>query len=114
MSQTERLYKLKSLLDAGQCLSKARLLKDLGTSPATLKRDLAHLRDRMNAPIVFDRERGGWRLDRAATVVGTPCGQSANCLACGSAPKRFTPCSPCSTCWSTWMPAACWHRTSSR
>ena len=29
MSQTERLYKLKSLLDAGQCLSKARLLAEL-------------------------------------------------------------------------------------
>ena len=71
MSQTERLYKLKSLLDAGQCLSKARLLAELAASPATLKRDLAHLRDRMNAPIVFDRERGGWRLDRNATVVGT-------------------------------------------
>ena len=71
MSQTERLYKLKSLLDAGQCLTKARLLEELPTSPATLKRDIAHLRDRMNAPIVFDRERGGWRLDRAATVVGT-------------------------------------------
>ena len=71
MSQTERLYKLKSLLDAGQCLTKSRLLEELATSPATLKRDLAHLRDRMNAPIVFDRERGGWRLDRAATTVGT-------------------------------------------
>jgi len=71
MSQTERLYKLKSLFDAGQCLTKARLLRELETSPATLKRDLAHLRDRMNAPIVFDREHGGWRLDRAATVVGT-------------------------------------------
>ena len=71
MSQTERLYKLKSLLDAGQCLTKARLLEELATSPATLKRDIAHLRDRMNAPIVFDREHGGWRLDRAAAVVGT-------------------------------------------
>jgi predicted DNA-binding transcriptional regulator YafY len=39
MSQTERLYKLKSLLDTGQCLSKARLLRDLDASPATLKRD---------------------------------------------------------------------------
>ena len=71
MSQTERLYKLKSLLDAGQCLTRSRLLEELAISPATLKRDLAHLRDRMNAPIVFDRERGGWRLDREATVVGT-------------------------------------------
>ncbi len=32
-------------------------------SPATLKRDLAHLRDRMNAPVIFDREQQGWRLD---------------------------------------------------
>ena len=71
MSQTERLYKLKSLLDAGQCLGKARLLAELETSPATLKRDLAHPRDRMNAPIVFDRERSGWRLDRGAGIVGT-------------------------------------------
>jgi len=71
MSQTERLYKLKSLLDAGLCLTRSRLLEELAISPATLKRDLAHLRDRMNAPIVFDRERGGWRLDREATVVGT-------------------------------------------
>ncbi|MFZ2653092.1 MAG: WYL domain-containing protein [Burkholderiaceae bacterium] len=71
MGQTERLYKLKSWLDAGKCMSKAALLEQLGVSPATLKRDLAHLRDRMNAPIVFDRERGGWRLDRHAASVGT-------------------------------------------
>jgi hypothetical protein len=30
MSQTERLYKLKSLLDSGQCLSKARLPRPVG------------------------------------------------------------------------------------
>ncbi len=71
MSQTERLYKLKSWLDAGRCLTKATLLEELGISAATLKRDLAHLRDRMNAPIEFDRERKGWRLDRQAAVVGT-------------------------------------------
>ncbi len=71
MSQTERLYKLKSWLDAGKCLSKATLLEELGVSPATLKRDFAHLRDRMNAPVVHDRSQGGWRLDRTAPVVGT-------------------------------------------
>ena len=71
MSQTERLYKLKSWLDASKCLSKATLLKDLGVSPATLKRDIAHLRDRMNAPIEFDRERKGWHIDRKAAVLGT-------------------------------------------
>jgi predicted DNA-binding transcriptional regulator YafY len=71
MSQTERLYKLKSWLDAGRCLSKARLLDELGVSPATLKRDLAHLRDRMNAPVVHDRQQGGWRLDRSEARIGT-------------------------------------------
>jgi len=48
MSQAERLYRLKNLLDSGRCLPRARLLTDLGISPATLKRDIAHLRDRMN------------------------------------------------------------------
>jgi predicted DNA-binding transcriptional regulator YafY len=71
MGQTERLYRIKHQLDAGRCLKKSVLLAELGVSPATLKRDLAHLRDRMNAPVVFDRELRGWRLDRAAQAVGT-------------------------------------------
>jgi len=71
MSQTERLYKIKRQLDLGQCLTKSAMLAELDISPATLKRDLAHLRDRMNAPLIFDRERNGWRLDPAAVRVGT-------------------------------------------
>ena len=70
MSQTERLYRLKSLLDTGRCLTRTRLLEELAISPATLKRDIAHLRDRMNAPVIFDHERKGWRIDRDASVVG--------------------------------------------
>ena len=71
MSQTERLYRLKSLLDSGKCQPRTRLLAQLGVSPATLKRDLAHLRDRMNAPVVWDRDQQGWRLDAHQAVVGT-------------------------------------------
>jgi predicted DNA-binding transcriptional regulator YafY len=70
MSQTERLYRLKNWLDSGRSLDKDFLLRELGVSPATLKRDLAHLRDRMNAPVVFDRERQGWRLDVRERSVG--------------------------------------------
>ncbi len=44
MSQTERHYKIHHLLALGKCLGKQRLLDELGVSPATLKRDLAHLR----------------------------------------------------------------------
>lgn len=36
---------------------------ELEVSPATLKRDLAFMRDRFNAPIVFDRDQQGYRLD---------------------------------------------------
>lgn len=70
MGQTERLYKLKAWLDAGRCLPRGFLLRELEISPATLKRDLAHLRDRLNAPLVWDRERGGWRLDREKSTDG--------------------------------------------
>jgi predicted DNA-binding transcriptional regulator YafY len=69
--QTERLYKLRHLFISGACPTRQQLLRDLEVSPATLKRDLAHLRDRMNMPIVWDRDRGGWRLDTAQPVVGT-------------------------------------------
>lgn len=71
MSQFERLYKLKSYLDAGRCLTRSFLLEDLQTKPSSLKRDLAHLRNRMGAPVIFDRALGGWRLDRQADQVGT-------------------------------------------
>jgi predicted DNA-binding transcriptional regulator YafY len=69
--QIERLYRLKHLLDHRHCVPKATLLATLGVSLATLKRDLAHLRDRMNAPVVFDRERQGYRLDRDQPHSGT-------------------------------------------
>lgn len=71
MSQTERLYRIKHWLDAGRCASRQFLLDELGISPATLKRDIAYLRDRMNAPVIFDRERCGWRLDQSQAIVGT-------------------------------------------
>ena len=71
MSQSERHYKIHHLLALGKCLGKQRLLDELGVSPATLQRDLAHLRDRMNMPVVFDRARGGWRLDQSRRGAGT-------------------------------------------
>ena len=70
MSQTERLYRIKRALDGGQCVVKAEWLAHLGVSPATLKRDIAHLRDRMNAPVAWDRTHAGWRLDPAAQLPG--------------------------------------------
>lgn len=72
MSQAERLTRLKSALDSGRCCTRDHLLSLLGDiSPATLKRDLAYLRDRLNWPIVFDRSGNGWRIDRMQAIVGT-------------------------------------------
>ncbi len=43
-------------------VSFASLLQELEVSAATLKRDLEYLRDRLGAPIVYDREGNGYRF----------------------------------------------------
>lgn len=62
MSQTDRIVRIRALLDERRAVSKACLLDLLEVSPATLKRDIAFLRDNMNTPIVWDRELGGYRI----------------------------------------------------
>lgn len=71
MAQTDRLYKLKQWLDAGRCLTPAFLQHELEVSLSTVKRDLALVRDRLNAPLVHDKSAGGWRLDRGQALPGT-------------------------------------------
>lgn len=62
MNQTERFYKIDQLLNERVVVSFQELLDNLEVSRATLKRDLQYLRDRLNAPIVFDRDAGGVSL----------------------------------------------------
>ncbi len=64
MSINERIYIIDQLLNARQFVTFNELLERLEISKATLKRDLAYMRDRLNAPIVFDREVGGYRLEK--------------------------------------------------
>lgn len=63
MNPTERFYKIDHLLRKCRNVSFAQLQEALEVSPATLKRDLMYLRDRLNAPIIFDRERRAYRYD---------------------------------------------------
>jgi predicted DNA-binding transcriptional regulator YafY len=70
MAINERLYKIDQILAEQRVVSFDTLMQKLEVSRATLKRDLAYLRDRLNAPIVFDRERGGYRFDRDQPVIG--------------------------------------------
>jgi predicted DNA-binding transcriptional regulator YafY len=61
MDRTERLYKIDQLLAERRVVPFDDLIFALEVSPATLKRDLLYLRDRLNAPIVWDRAAGGYR-----------------------------------------------------
>lgn len=61
MDRTERFYKIDQLLNDMTVVPLATFLGDLGVSLATFKRDLEYMRDRLNAPIQWDRENGGYR-----------------------------------------------------
>lgn len=63
MSEIDRLYRYSALLSGRHAVSRDTILSTLEISPATFKRDLAKLRDRLSTPIVFDREQGGYKLD---------------------------------------------------
>jgi predicted DNA-binding transcriptional regulator YafY len=62
MNRTERLYKIENLLRQRKPVSFAALQAELDVSRSTLKRDLDYLRTRLNAPIEWNREAGGYRL----------------------------------------------------
>jgi predicted DNA-binding transcriptional regulator YafY len=66
MNQTERYYRIDQLIHERGFVSFADLMRALEVSRATVKRDLAHLRERLNAPIVFDRDAGGYRYETHA------------------------------------------------
>ncbi len=70
MNQTERFYRIEQLLHDRRVVSFQSLLDELEVSRATLKRDLAYLRDRFNAPIVHDRDAGGYRFDNSTKRSG--------------------------------------------
>lgn len=63
MNRTERFYLIDQMLSERKVVSRQELIQQLCISWATLKRDLAYLKDRFNAPIIFDRDSGGYRFD---------------------------------------------------
>jgi predicted DNA-binding transcriptional regulator YafY len=63
MERGERFYRIHRLLKAGQCVPMRRFTDELGISRATFKRDIEYLRDRYGAPLLWDRERQGYRYD---------------------------------------------------
>lgn len=66
MNRTERFYKIEILLRQRKVASFAELQSELEVSRSTLKRDLDYLRTRLNAPIEWGRQAGGYRLAESA------------------------------------------------
>ncbi len=62
MDRTERFYRIDQLLNDKKIVPFSLLVEKLEVSRATIKRDLEYMRNRLNAPIVWDREEGGYRF----------------------------------------------------
>src|SRR5438067_10439005 len=67
MDRLERFYKIDRLLKERKLVSFELFNSELGMSPASVKRDLAYMRDRFNAPIEYDRDANGYRFGEPRT-----------------------------------------------
>ena len=72
MDRTERFYKIKELLRQRHGVNFATLQAELEVSRSTLKRDMAYLSTRLNNPIEWSREAGGYLLLESAGAVDKP------------------------------------------
>jgi predicted DNA-binding transcriptional regulator YafY len=72
VDRTERFYRIQQLLQQHRTVPARRILTDLEISLATFKRDLEYMRSRLNIPIVWDRESGGYRFEQAAGLQELP------------------------------------------
>jgi predicted DNA-binding transcriptional regulator YafY len=65
MDRTERFHIIDQLLCNQRLVTRSQFLDALEVSPATFKRDLEYLRDRLAAPIIWDREHRGYCYDNS-------------------------------------------------
>lgn len=72
MSESIRLYKYRALLESRRIVSRDDLIDAVETSLATFKRDLAKMREQMGMPIVWDKDRQGYFLDRTNAQTELP------------------------------------------
>src|SRR5205085_3769842 len=71
VDRTERFYKIDQLLQTRRPVVPVKdFLDELGISLATFKRDLEYMRERLNAPIVWDRDLMGYRFEEQAAAAG--------------------------------------------
>jgi predicted DNA-binding transcriptional regulator YafY len=63
MNRLERFYKIDQLLQDRKIVARDDFLSLLEVSLATFKRDLEYMRDRFNAPVIYDSELRGYRYE---------------------------------------------------
>jgi len=68
MNRTERFYQIDQLLHDKRVVSIEHFLEALCISRATFKRDIEYMRERLHAPIVWDRDAGGYRFTSESGV----------------------------------------------
>lgn len=66
----QRIARINLLLSRPRGASMEELVKDLEVSRATVKRDIAYMRDQMNAPILWDRQQRSYRLKQGVAYAG--------------------------------------------
>lgn len=64
MNNMDRIYKIYNLLYSREIVKTAEFLEELEISLATFKRDLAFLKNNLNAPIQYDTYERGYRLGK--------------------------------------------------
>ena len=60
MDRSERFHLIDRLLTQKKLVTRRQFIEALEISPATFKRDIEYLRERLHAPIEWNRERGGY------------------------------------------------------
>jgi predicted DNA-binding transcriptional regulator YafY len=70
MNQTERFYKIDQMINDRRLVTFEEMKSALEVSRATLRRDLEYMRNRFNAPIVYDRFLGGYKFESDARQIG--------------------------------------------
>ena len=72
MDRTERFYKIRRRLIEKGALTRREVEEELEISHATFKRDIEYMRDRLNVPIIWSREREAYVIDPDADVTELP------------------------------------------
>jgi predicted DNA-binding transcriptional regulator YafY len=67
MNRLERFYKIDQLLQDRKVVSREDFLSLLEVSLATFKRDLEYMRDRFNAPVIYDADLRGYRYENTSS-----------------------------------------------